>query len=82
MVLGKIVGVLLVFFVIMLGTLLAIQAYSATDNRAEVSAEFQGAYNTTRDIAEVNINFLNVFLFLLVGCLVILAVYFGVKIFR
>ena len=81
MVLGKMVGMLFVFFIIMIGSLLAIQAYSATDNRTEVPTELQDTYNTTRSIAAVNINFMSVFAFILVGLLLILAVYWGTKIF-
>ena len=57
---GKIVGICFLLFVIIIGSLLAIQAYSATDNRAEVSDEFSGAYNATRPLAAVSINFMNV----------------------
>jgi ABC-type sulfate transport system permease component len=81
MVVSKIIGLLLIFFIITLASVLAIQTYSATDNRANVTAEYQGAYDTARTASAVNIQFLTPFAYILMAFLVIIAIYGAFKMF-
>jgi hypothetical protein len=64
------VGGVLIFFVLIFGTFFAIHAFSATTERANVTAEYEPALNTSIAVSEGGIGFLQLLMWVVICFLV------------
>ena len=72
---GKVLGIIIVLFIIMSGVIFFMGAMSVTDANVDMTnSSYQNSYNTTKVISIQSISMLNVVMFIIIAAAIIIAV--------
>lgn len=66
------VGTVLLLFVIIFGSFFAIHAFSAVDDRVNVTADYADTFNATKAISEGGIGIASLLMYVVIGMVLIL----------
>jgi hypothetical protein len=78
---GKLLGLVFIIFFIFFASFLAIHAFSTVDERTNVTPAYEPVYNSTTAVTSGVIGYMPILTYILVGFMITLIVYMGIRIF-